>query len=619
MCNFDVYDITDAEDGFMIKQGLYPENVIIREGDRLVTDKNESDPTEFKGKMLKAKKLSDVMNYFDQHCTDGKGLLTIKTTFSINPFDVGIDVGLLGLNKETKCTWEASADKLTLNPAYFAVGGPAAVLMSALGLHGSMEPYGKLELVAKDALGMGLEAGYSYKNGTQFNLLYPSDKLGSIELTDEAQAATGEIGSEFGLKYTVAALDPEKGLGWVLSFLPGMSVTNIGAEGTSGIKAALVMSGKNASEVKKSGSSELAISLSSEIGLKLTESLYNWLRYFDVEESTHEIKSSINLVPPIKIKSDFTYNSVIDNGQGSAEIYGIELLGHPLLDAVLSHPKLGVLSINNTSSSVYNDKSEAIEYSLDECAQNPDYKIVSPAIACAGLMCGVVSKDVVLCKDTINCKDPSIFEVLSQKNKNTGEWRVVVKNTETNETKADVYPFNLNGSLYQLPNGDWVLASCGGTRILSQWDGQKENQFYKLEGTSPIEYIKKKIVYLRVSRPTLDIKSIRVYMTNGLKSLLVYPKGGSSDKKFSFTDGPIGTPSNTYDRYLDSKWAGTEYEGILSDMDLVVMPFYGSIEGFWCDNGHGGNCKRNDNFATYYRLLNSDDSDYLSKVYKENF
>jgi len=32
---FDVYDITDADDGFMIKQGVYPKNVIIREGDRL--------------------------------------------------------------------------------------------------------------------------------------------------------------------------------------------------------------------------------------------------------------------------------------------------------------------------------------------------------------------------------------------------------------------------------------------------------------------------------------------------------------------------------------------------------------------------------------------------------
>ena len=91
------------------------------------------------------------------------------------------------------------------------------------------------------------------------------------------------------------------------------------------------------------------------------------------------------------------------------------------------------------------------------------------------------------------CKDPALFEIISHTDINTAQWRVDVKNIETNEIQPDVYPFNLNGSLYKLDSGEFVLASCGGTEILNAeydtWDNQKEEQFYKLDGTDPAEYI----------------------------------------------------------------------------------------------------------------------------------
>ena len=71
------------------------------------------------------------------------------------------------------------------------------------------------------------------------------------------------------------------------------------------------------------------------------------------------------------------------------------------------------------------------------------------------------------------CKDPSTFEILSHQNINTKEWRVTVKNKDTNETQEGVYPFNLKGSLYELESGRWVLASCGGESIEEIWDGQQ--------------------------------------------------------------------------------------------------------------------------------------------------
>jgi len=84
-----------------------------------------------------------------------------------------------------------------------------------------------------------------------------------------------------------------------------------------------------------------------------------------------------------------------------------------------------------------------------------------------------------------SCPSPELFEVVSQTDINTSDWRVTVKNKETNETQEDVYPFNLedNGSLYQLENDDnkWVLASCGGTTIDSNWTGQLPHEFHQLD------------------------------------------------------------------------------------------------------------------------------------------
>jgi hypothetical protein len=80
-----------------------------------------------------------------------------------------------------------------------------------------------------------------------------------------------------------------------------------------------------------------------------------------------------------------------------------------------------------------------------------------------------------------SCKDPSLFEVISQTDQNSRNWRVTVKNKETNETITGVFPFNLNGSLYQVESGEWVLASCGGSKILSSWDGQQPNEFYMID------------------------------------------------------------------------------------------------------------------------------------------
>ena len=79
--------------------------------------------------------------------------------------------------------------------------------------------------------------------------------------------------------------------------------------------------------------------------------------------------------------------------------------------------------------------------------------------------------------------------------KGTKDYRITVEHRfDANAVLNDeVYPFALSKYLYQVPDNDgmlhYVKASFGGTKILDAWDNQKEEQFYKLEGTNPIEYI----------------------------------------------------------------------------------------------------------------------------------
>jgi len=78
----------------------------------------------------------------------------------------------------------------------------------------------------------------------------------------------------------------------------------------------------------------------------------------------------------------------------------------------------------------------------------------------------------------------------------TKKHRITVKHIYDDSITIDeeIYPFAPKKKIYQVDDLDggksYVKASFGGEQILDKWEGQKkEEQFYKLEGTDPIEYI----------------------------------------------------------------------------------------------------------------------------------
>lgn len=92
----------------------------------------------------------------------------------------------------------------------------------------------------------------------------------------------------------------------------------------------------------------------------------------------------------------------------------------------------------------------------------------------------------------------SKWEVVSHENIGTANWRVAIRDVNTGEVKTGVYPFNLDGKVYELEcqPGTWVIASCGGYKIESSWIGQTTEQVYKLKGTGEIIKIQEKVYYL---------------------------------------------------------------------------------------------------------------------------
>ena len=84
--------------------------------------------------------------------------------------------------------------------------------------------------------------------------------------------------------------------------------------------------------------------------------------------------------------------------------------------------------------------------------------------------------------------NPNIWVVVSHQNMGTTNWRVTVHNIATGEIKTGVYPFNLQGNVYELEcqPGTWVIASCGGYKIESSWSSKQNNDLYLLKGTGEI-------------------------------------------------------------------------------------------------------------------------------------
>ena len=180
---------------------------------------------------------------------------------------------------------------------------------------------------------------------------------------------------------------------------------------------------------------------------------------------------------------------------------------------------------------------------------------------------------------------------------------------------TDVYPFETNAANYKLyPTKDeegsthYVIDRCGGKTIKETWENKQDNECYLLDPLADIIKTKNLVYFMTISRPSSSIYSTILYMCRAdLQNFsdsqyCIRVASGQEGNGYSFWDSFGEGPCQGYDRYNDSKWAGTEYAGIFYDMILTLVPFE-DASGWYCSNYYYGCCTcNNNNFKTYYQL-----------------
>ena len=395
---FEVYGITDADEQFMVKEGLYPEHVVFREGETASTDIDENDPTVFQ---RRSQKPSGSIKFFDEVCESGKSTLTFSPVYSFSPVDVGVTTTISAVTGDTKCTWKATPNKINLD-RFFIASGPLAIITKILGVSAKLGSIGKVEIAVNQAPGFGIKAGYSLVKGGTFETLSVGKNLaglGSRNLNSLSSSVNASIEASVGMKFSLEVLSQDSLFYSILGSFGDL--TGIGIESEALITEGLAAKIKNATEVYNTKkSSSLAFNLSAKVGVKANDKAKKLLSFLSLPKGALSITPIEKaLIPDSKASADHSFNEVRDNGQGAASLTDLKLTSSFLKTLLPS--SAGVLSHADKESSVFNDRTESISYEVDECKKDPNHKITTPAIACSGWMCGKVTKSVKLCKGLI--------------------------------------------------------------------------------------------------------------------------------------------------------------------------------------------------------------------------
>ena len=392
---FKVYDITDSSDKFMVKEGLYPENVIYREGDTVSSDNNESDMTRFS---KRTKKIS-VKDLFERKCFLSKATLTYDFGFNISPLEAYVNITGHIDKPNTGCTWTAKSKGININKMFLAAG-PLGWAAQAVGMGINIKPVGKLTVMGKASLPMGATLGISTKGLTnKINFGY-ADGLGSRDLEGEAVSGQFDLLTETGIEASLNAVSSNGFIGYVLDFLD-VKITQLGIVAAAKVKGGLTFTMNNARQVSDTDkSSGISFVPSGEVSIKPTDAIVKFFKYF-VSDIHLEAKAVIK--SEMKVDASFSYREVDDDGMGEASVQGLSFDSYYLKKLFAGTESIGVLAPVNSFSSTYNDLTEVISYDIGECPDPgsvfEDSKLKVPAIGCFGWICGKFKKEVELCAE----------------------------------------------------------------------------------------------------------------------------------------------------------------------------------------------------------------------------
>ncbi|WP_309544719.1 VWD domain-containing protein [Alkalilimnicola ehrlichii] len=408
---FDVYDIADAEDDFLVKEGVYPEFVVYREGAPVagydahyrgdLTHIGPSDradiapmstfalPPELQAEALARSARNQNRFFVPDNCNANSASLTFSPQFSLMPLDAGVylEGGIEGAGVE--CSWKSTGRKSSGGAGMFLAGGPAGVVLRALlGSDVQMAPYGEFKLgVAADMPATySLKAGYSVRDGStfQFDLL---GATGGSGLSGTPLVYKGSGGLSGGLEATLTLTDAESGaVGWLISKL-GVSTPNIGLDAKAGIAGGAELSAANSAAVYQNvGQSGGAVSVKTSVAIGASQDFESLVRML-VSGAELSLEAEGTLAQ-FKFDAGFGTMGVIDDGLGRAHVHGLHVNNAVFRSFFPMGSINGVMGPDNQSSSIFENPANAVTYDFAECEANGG-NITAPVVACGGLFCGL--------------------------------------------------------------------------------------------------------------------------------------------------------------------------------------------------------------------------------------
>ena len=447
-----VYDVTDAEDGFLADQGVLPESVIFRSGPPI-----EDFDAEYRGDLLHLDPEDGTENdeplgseywprtsggnFFVPECKGSIDLVSLTFSQSLDwvPFSASMDVSVgIADGVEVECTWSANSNARGLN-LLNATGAVGLVLRALAGTEMRVKPVGDIVLKTGHEGSIvggfsGIDFGLSSNDGAYFNLNIPPAALGSSPLLGAPGKTFVELGQKAGAKGDFNLVGARGLIGRLIQQLGG-SELNLGVELEALLGLGLRLEGVNPAAVYQDGDvsqATAAVSLGAKI--KAANGVTNLVQRLGVNtELSAEIKTELEF---FKAEGSFVAEDVLDDGMGNASVQKLEAL--PTLASWTRLGQAGLVSPEDQTSSVFSDRHSAVTYDIEECEESPGGRISSPIVACVGWMfCGMTS-EVEFCGGDLWISPVAASANVGESVSTTGEVGVTGSATGGNSVVASV-------------------------------------------------------------------------------------------------------------------------------------------------------------------------------------
>ena len=402
----DVYDIADADDDFLVDQGVLPELITFRVGDRVpdfdaqyrefvttLDPHDDQNPRIVSPQSTPADgRSSGSRGFFERNCSGGgqNAALVFSPKISLVPFEAKVNVSVAtgGSLLTVNCSWNAFPERKIYIPIR-AAGPVAIVAEKLLGTNVAIRPIGGVqfstdgEVSAIEAFKMSL----SSKDGIKANV--PTDLINLIDfhsLDGNPISGSTRIGGNLGVAAEANVIDDRGLFAKLIKLFTRDFELEAGLEASATIGAGLSLSGANAPAVYSGlGSTQAGLSFNFCSRLGLSRALRNlFVRLIRFDPSVELcFRDSIPLSDPA---SQFSAEDILDDLQGNARVQSLTAL--PALSSFFGFNATGRLAPDDVLSSVFNDVHNEINYELTECENNPSGDIQTPVIACAGILCG---------------------------------------------------------------------------------------------------------------------------------------------------------------------------------------------------------------------------------------